>query len=198
MTLVISRLIDKLEDEYDRYNYNNELFELTKIRKRESQREDKKQYNEKAVNVNFSIDGLTKAEYTILVEIAMSKKALDIYQSRLGCLLEQANQDLSMLIVDDYRKNGKCSLSRIFDETDDDDIRNTITNLVVQEGLPQDYDEASLNGAIDKVKQEIKHKKLEVLKDKISKTQIVDPEKSQEYLKEYIELVKELGGKYGN
>ena len=198
MTLQVSRLIDKLADEYDRDNYNNELYELTKIRKRESQTYDKKSYNDKAAKVSFSIDGLTKAEYTILVEIAMSKKALDIYENSLGCLLEQANQDLAMLIVDDYRKNGKCSLSRIFDETDDEDVRNTITNLVAQESLPQDFDETILLSAIDKVKLEIKRKKLEVLKEKISKTQVVDPLLSQEYLKEYIDLVKELGGTYGN
>ena len=197
MTLVVSRLIEKLQDEYDKDNYNNALYELTKIRKRESTVESKKQYNDRAAKVSFSIDGLTKAEYTILVQIAMSKKALDIYLSKLGCLLEQSNEDLSMLIVDDYRKNGKCSLSRIYDETDDESIRNTITNLAAVEGLPSDFNEESLNSAIDKVKLEIKRKKLDVLKEKISKTQVVDPKASEQYLREYVELVKELGGPNG-
>ena len=197
MTIVISRLIEKLTDDYDKDNYNNELYELTKIRKRESTSEPKKQYNGKAVKSGFSIDGLTKAEYTILVEIAQSRKALDLYQSKLGCLLEQANQNLSMLIVDDYRKNGKCSLSRIYDETGDESIRNTITNLAAVEGLPTEYDEETLISAIDKVKLEIKRKKLDVLKDLINKNQVVDPKLSQEYLKEYVELVKEIGGTNG-
>ena len=197
MTIVISRLIEKLADDYDKDNYNNELYELTKIRKRESTSEPKKQYNGKAVKLGFSIDGLTKAEYTILVEIAQSRKALDLYQSKLGCLLEQANQNLSMLIVDDYRKNGKCSLSRIYDETGDESIRNTITNLAAVEGLPTEYDEETLISAIDKVKLEIKRKKLDVLKDLINKNQVVDPKLSQEYLKEYVELVKEIGGTNG-
>ena len=198
MTITVSRLIDKLPDEYDRDNYNNELYELTKIARRQTSKEGKKEYNEKAAKVSYSIDGLTKAEYTILVEIAMSRKALDIYQNKLGCLLEKQNQDLAMLIVDDYRKNGKCSLSRIYDETDDESIRNTITNLVGIEGLPNDFDEESLNGAIDKVKLEIKRKKLDVLKDKISKTQTVDPKTSEKYLIEYVQLVKELGGSNEN
>ena len=197
MTLVISRLIDKLKDDYDKDNYNNALYELTKIRKRESTGEVKKVYNDKAAKASFTIDGLTKAEYTILVQIAMSRKALGIYQSKLGCLLEQANQDLAMLIVDDYRKHDKCSLSRIYDETDDESIRNTITNFAAVEGLPNEYDEESLNSAIDKVKLEIKRKKLDVLKDKISKVQTVDPKASEAYLKEYVELVKELGGSNG-
>lgn len=197
MTIVISRLIEKLQDEYDRDNYSNELYELTKIRKRESKSETNMQYNDRVAKVSYSIDGLTKAEYTILVEIAMSKKALDIYQSKLGCLLEQSNQDLSMLIVDDYRKNDKCSLSRIYDETDDENIKDAIASLATVEGLPTEFDEEQLLSAIDKVKLEIKRKKLEVLKDKISKTQTVDPSTSEKYLREYVELVKELGGSDG-
>jgi len=197
MTIEVSRLIDKLADEYDRDNYSNELYEITKIKKRESQSSDKKSYNDKEFSLSYSIDGLTKAEYCILVSIAMSKRALDIYQSKLGCLLEKSNQDLAMLIVDDYRKNGKCSLSRIFDETDDEGIRNAITSLASIEGLPSDYDEESLNSSIDKVKLEIKRKKLDVLKKHISETQTVDPDKCQQYFKEYVELVKEVGGTYG-
>ncbi|MDO5332346.1 MAG: hypothetical protein Q4E99_06660, partial [Bacillota bacterium] len=196
MTLAVSRLIDKLNDEYDRDNYENELFALTKIRKRESNVEAKKSYNNSAAKVNsFSIDGLTKAEYTILVSIAMSKKALDIYQRDLGFMLEKANQDLSMLIIDDYRKNGKCSLSKIYDETDDEDIKSTISNLALVEGLPEEFDEENLNNAISKVKLEMKRKKMEVLKEKISKNETVDPKLASEYLQEYMKLVKELGGK---
>lgn len=197
MTLTISNLIDKLEDEYDRQNYYNELYQLTKIHKRDSNNSPKKSYNDKAVNVSFSIDGLTKAEYSILVQIAMSRKALDEYQSTLGCLLQEENEKLAMLIVDDYRKNEKCSLSRIYDETNDEEIKNTITNLVSVEGLPSDYDKTLLQSSINKVKLEIKRRKLDVLKQKITETQVVDPLTSQKYLQEYIELVKELGGKDG-
>ena len=197
MTIRVSSLIDKLKDEYDRDNYYNELYEITKIRKRESSPNTKKEYNNKAVKASFSIDGLTKAEYTILVQIAMSRKALDIYQSSLGCLLEKANNDLAMLIVDDYRKNNVCSLSRIFDETSDDNIRNTITNLVAVEDLPNEFNQEYLNSAIDKVKLEMTRKKLDVLREKITKIQDVDPKTRDEYLKEYEKVIKQLGGTNG-
>ena len=197
MTIVVSKLIDKLQDEYDRDNYNNELYEITKIRKRESTQEVKKQYNEKAAKVSYSVDGLTKAEYTILAQIAMSKKALDYYLNKIGCLLEQTNHDLSMLIVDDYRKNDKCSLSRIYDVTDDESIRNTITNLAAVDGIPNEYDQECLENAIEKVRLEMKRKQLEVLREKAAKMQTVDPKASEQYLKEYIALVKELGGSNG-
>ena len=197
MTIQVSNLIDKITDEYDRDNYYNELYELTKIRKRVSHENKKVEYNNKVANVSYSIDGLTKAEYTIIVEMAMSRMALDIYQRQLGCLLDENNQKLAMLIVDDYRRNEKCSLSRIYDESNDESIRNLITNLALVENLPSEYDEDSLIGAIDKVKLEIKKKKMDDLKEKISKYSTVDPSKAEEYLREYEKLIKELGGKNG-
>ena len=197
MTIQVSNLIDKITDEYDRDNYYNELYELTKIRKRVSHENKKVEYNNKVANVSYSIDGLTKAEYTIIVEMAMSRMALDIYQRQLGCLLDENNQKLAMLIVDDYRRNEKCSLSRIYDESNDEGIRNLITNLALVENLPSEYDEDSLIGAIDKVKLEIKKKKMDDLKEKISKYSTVDPSKAEEYLREYEKLIKELGGKNG-
>ena len=48
-------------------------------------------------NVSYSIDGLTKAEYTIIVEMAMSRMALDIYQRQLGFLLDENNQKLGIV-----------------------------------------------------------------------------------------------------
>lgn len=197
MTIKISSLIEKINDGYDRENYYNTLYELTKIRKRESLISNKIEYNDVVPKVSFSIDGLTKAEYIILVEIALSRMALDIYQRKLGCLLDETNQNLAMLILDDYRKNEKCSLARIYDETDDEDIKTCITNLANLESLPSEYNEELLNSAIDKVKLEILRKKIDVLKDKINKTSIVDPKQSEEYLREYVELVKQLGGNNG-
>ena len=197
MTMRVSALIDKLPDAYDRDNYYNELYELTKIRKRIAQTEEKVGYNKKIADVSFSIDGLTKAEYTILVQMAMSKKALDVYQRQLGCLLEGNDQKLAMLIIDDYRRNGSCSLSRIYDETSDDAIRDLISGLALIENLPSGYDEKSLTGAIEKVKLEIKKKKMDDLKRKIARYSTVDQKRSEEYLREYEELIRELGGKNG-
>lgn len=195
MTLIISSLIDKLKDEFDKENYANELFELTKIRKRAPIVTTKKEYNSKETNYQLSIDGLTKAEYTILVEMMMSKKALGIYQQKLGCLLDNTNQNLAMLIMDDYRKNDECSLSRIFDETNDDEIKSLITTLATLEFLPKEFSEQELDTSIDKVKLEIKKRKLDALKEKIQKS-LDGPEKAN-YLHEYENLIRELGGYHG-
>ena len=196
MTIRMTNLIEKLPDEYDRDNYLQELYEITKIRKRVSHNTREIRYN-KTADISYSIDGLTKAEYLIIAQIAMSRKALDIYQRQLGCLLDDADQRLAMLIMDDYRKNDKCSLSRIYDETGDEEIRNLISSLALVETLPDEFDERSLTGAIDKVKMEIKRRKMADLREKISKVSTIDPEKTAEYLKEYEALIKELGGNNG-
>ncbi|MBR6723865.1 MAG: toprim domain-containing protein, partial [Erysipelotrichaceae bacterium] len=197
MTLRMSSLIEKLKDEYDRDNYANELYEITKIRKRVSQNKEEIRYNNKTSDISFSIDGLTKAEYLIISQIALSKKALDIYQRKLGCLLDDDDQRLAMLIIDDYRKNGSCSLARIYDEYEDDKIRELISNLALLETLPSEFDENSLEGAIDKVKLEIKRKKMLDLQEKISKVSDVDPAQTAQYLIEYEKLIRELGGNNG-
>ncbi|MCR5095368.1 MAG: DNA primase [Erysipelotrichaceae bacterium] len=194
MAFAMSELIELLHDDYDKDNYYNELYELTKIRKRTAVTEPKVVYNRKIADISFSVDGLTKAEYTILTQIALSRKALDIYERKLGCLLDENNQKLSLMIVDDYRKHGECSLSRIYDESNDENIRNIISGLALFETLPTDFDETALNGAIDKVKLEIKRHKMEDLKEKISRTAQLDKNEAYEYLKEYEKLVKELGG----
>jgi len=194
MAFAMSELIELLHDDYDKDNYYNELYELTKIRKRTAVTEPKVVYNKKIADISFSVDGLTKAEYTIVTQIALSRKALDIYERKLGCLLDENNQKLSLMIVDDYRKHGECSLSRIYDESNDENIRNIISGLALFETLPTDFDETALNGAIDKVKLEIKRHKMEDLKEKISRTAQLDKNEAYEYLKEYEKLVKELGG----
>ena len=197
MTVRMSLLIEKLPDQYDRDNYFNELFELTKIRKRVSQDVHELGYNKKVADISFSIDGLTKAEYLIIAQIAMSRKALDIYERKLGCLLDENAQKLSMMIIDDYRHNEHCSLSRIYDQCDDDNIRNMISNLALLETLPSEFDEEALSGAIEKVKTEIKYRKMSDLKKKISSLSTIDPAQAEEYLREYENLIRELGGNNG-
>ena len=197
MTMEVSELIEKLKDEYDKDNYYSELFELTKIRKRKEAHTTKVSYNNKVVDFGFVLDGLTKAEFVIICQIAMSRKAMDIYQKDLGYLLDENDQKLSMLIIDDYRKHQNCSLSRIYDETDDENIKSLITNLALLETLPNEYDETSLKGAIEKVKMEIKKRKMSDLKEKIETFSSLDPNKANEYLREYEKIVRELGGKNG-
>ena len=197
VTIKVSNLIDKLSDEYDKENYSNELYEITKIHKIGSNNVAKTKYNsvEKNYQKVFSLDGLTKAEYSILLMMSISKTAKDIYQKDLGCLLDEDNNTLANLIIDEYRKNEICRLSKLYDEVDEQNIKDLIVSLGVIDSLPEEYNETVFKGAIERVKEEIKKRKLEDLKSKITINETVDPEKTKEYLEEYTKLLKDLGGK---
>jgi len=183
----ISCLIDMDDIE----NYTNELYEITKIRKRAIFAH-QKEYNETVFKSSNTIDGLTNAEYIILSQMALSKKATSIYQKELGCLLDDDNHNLACLIVDEYRKNDNCQLALIYNEVTDPKLKDLITSIATSELLPNEFDEEILMGAIYKERQELKKHQLELLKDKINKTKVIDAIKTQDYLKEYQNLLKEL------
>ena len=62
------------------------------------------------------------------------------------------------------------------------------------ENIPAEYDSSLFNDAVSKVKEEIKLRKLNVLKKKVNELLPTDETKANEYLKEYLELLKEIGG----
>lgn len=196
MTIKVSRLISMLKDQYEIDNYNNELYEITKIRLSNNQISNKNEYNIKSKDYeNISLDGLTKAEYTILSMMSLNEKAKDIYQKELGYMLDEQNKQLANIMIDEYRKNGTCRLSDLYDELPDEKLKEVVTTLGTISSLPNEFNEDVLFGAINRIKEEIKKRKLEDLRKEISKYQEIDPKRTSAYIEEYTKLLKELGGK---
>ena len=196
MTLKMSGIIELLNDNYDKENYYNELYEITRIRKTDRLIDNKNEYNRqwKFFEKSISLDGITKAEYIILIEMVLSKDAVKIYNEELGYLLDENNQKLANIIIDEYRKNDTVSLSKILDEIDDKALKDLILSLATYDSLASVYDKETLLGSINKVKIEIKKRKLEYLRKSINDIASVDQEKAIEYIKERDKLIKELGG----
>ena len=190
------KIIALLKDPDDVENYLNSLTEITKIRKRLSETP-KKEYNNKVIpQGEYSLDGLTKAEYIILCEMSLSYNATSIYQKELGCLLDDTNQELASLIIDDYRKHKTCQLSRLFDEVTNPRVKDLIVSLGTIEIMPTVYDEKILMGAINREKIELKKLRIEELKKLISKSNTVDKETTDKYLQEYTNLLIDLKNSY--
>ena len=63
------------------------------------------------------------------------------------------------------------------------------------ENIPDQYDKTLFLDAVNKVKEEIKLRKLNDLKKKVNELMTTDEKKANEYLSEYLKLLKELGGK---
>ena len=196
MTAEMSHLISLLRDNYDRTNYSDELYRITGLRIIDGETKEKV-YNKKKISTQFfSVDGLTMAEYTILVLIATSKRGLEIYKQELGSLLHEPCQKMAYLISEDIRHNGNCSFPRLYNECQDENLKKLITDLSLNESLPKEYDEELLHGAILKVKDEMRKRRLQQIALNIHKVQDVDPIRAQELLNEYARIVKEIGGSY--
>ena len=95
----------------------------------------------------------------------------------------------------EYRKKGECRLSKLLDEVEDNGIKDLITNIATLDNLPDKYDKSLFESYITKVKSEIKRQKLDDLKSKINGISDLDPNKTNEYLIEYQNLLRELGGR---
>lgn len=197
--LKLSNLISMLKDPYDRENYFHDLKNLTGFTKNETQ-SNKIEYNKKnpiILNNEHTIDGLLKAEYIVITQMILSKKAVEIYRRDLGCLFEEINDEIASIILDEYRKNGECSFASIYDSTNNNKIKDILLEIGMIDTLPNRYEEDILNGAINRIKLEIKKIKLEDLKQKISKYENVSEEEYIKYLSEYTKLTRDLGGSYG-
>ncbi len=198
MTLKVSALIAKLPDEYDRENYRRELYEITKLTLRDTEKApERKTPAGKRVRTRLSLDGLTKAEYTILMMLADSPKAISLFQKDLGCLLDETDQKLAISIIEDTRKHGSCDLSRIYDESADPQMKDLIATLGTLEEVNGSYDEVLFKGAIERIKREIKQRKLKALGKKLSDAPTLEEGGAERDLEEYLKLVKELGGSHG-
>ena len=190
VSMLISYLKDRSEIDY----YNKELYDITKISAVSSINSNKKEYNiERKKEYHYSLDGLTKAEYSIIVMSTIDKNALVYYQKNLGYLIDPNNEKLISLINEEYKKNGICKLSKLIDNVDDK-MKNLITTIAVVDGLPDRFDKELMDDAISKVKRGVKLQELKKLEELIEKYKNIDYEKTIEYMNKHQELVRELGG----
>ncbi len=191
----LSEMIIKMTDKYDRDNMFVALKDVTGLSRYAPKEEYKtikknKQIKETSLNLN----GLEKAEYTILSQMLLSKQAADIYRHDIGCLLNPQNDLIASLILDDYRHYQSTSIARIIDNSDNEEIKKRLLDLSMYELLPDEYNIDILMGAIDKVKTEIKKARFEELSGLIKNNEYANKTKMTEYLQEYSRLAKELGG----
>ena len=126
--------------------------------------------------------------------MAISSGFSDMYLKDIGCLIDDDDQYLAMLIIDDERKHGQVSLSRLYDQTDNLGVKKLITDISTADFLTEEFNADLLKGAIERVNNEIRKEKLQDLKKRITRYEKIDPKQTEDLLKEYMEVLKELGG----
>ena len=195
--IALSNLINQIHDQYDRDNYFLELQNLTGLTKLAST-ERKVCYNKEYTNFQENtriLDGLLKAEYIVLTQMIISKKAVEIYRSQLGYLIDELNDTLASKILDEYRNYGECTFAALFNHIDDERMKKVLLDISTIDTLPKIYDEAILLGSIDRIKEQLDIEKLEQVKAKIAEFEHVNNDEYVRYLQEYAELVKKLNGR---
>ena len=77
----------------------------------------------------------------------------------------------------------------------DKEISDTLVKISMDKDIADEFDEEIFMGSIRKIKLEIKKSKLQDLKQKIAKKKYTSEEELEKYLKEYNDLLKEIGGR---
>ena len=193
----LSSLIALIRDDYDRDNFYHELVSLTGL-PLENEKRPKKEYNDGAGVIlspkQLSLDGLTKAEYTILHQMMDSNQAVDLYRKELGALFTDMGEKMAQTIIDEYRKHGDFNLARLHDSDSDKAVIDGLDKVATYDDLSNGYREDIFCGALEKIKTEIKQaRKVELEKQIKVATQLGEDTKA--ITKEYTELLRELGGK---
>lgn len=143
--------IDLLQDEADKQYFYDELSRISGIRL--TYERQKKQDSYAPANRRLSVrSGSEKAEELILCMMMQSPQAAVRFEEDLGYLNIPSHQTLAMMILDARHSTGDCSPAQLIDATQDQEIRNLISNLAVLPEYGMPYDENVMNGAIRKVK----------------------------------------------
>ena len=186
-------LISLVKDPDEKKNYENQLYDLTKI--------EIKKTNDGPTTVQFvdekdiKANGLLKAQYNILIMMSMSSEACDIYKEKLGYLIDDACSNLALAIILDYKRNGECKLNRLLNTVEDDSTRNLITTIATTNDLVSEYNRYVFENTIDRILKETLKKQIDQLKNEIDSLGPQDREKERQLMLKFSELVKEYNKK---
>jgi len=142
----ISELIAYLHDPRDRDHFTNQINSLTGFNIVVRQQKPIKQiptYQHRVIT-----DGIFCAELKIITQMIGSIEACEYYKNNLGFLINDTSNKLAMIIIDQYRINDQISLAKLFDDIDDENIKQILLDISEDEVYQLSYDEIILDSAI--------------------------------------------------
>lgn len=192
----ILHLLSYLTDEDEKESYANQLYDLTKIsikNLKDTSPTTITFYDEK----NTKANGILMAQFNILAMMANSKLACDYYKDNLGSLLDEACTNLAIDIIIDYKENGDCNLSRLYDSCENKQVKDLIATISTTNNVINEYNEAIFRDTINRVKKEIKICELNQLKESINECESNgDNNSADELLRKYQEELKKFNSTY--
>lgn len=179
--------IDSLEDEVDRRYFTEEVSRITGIHIDYVPRAEQRRRTERAQQAQ---GGLENAEEQILAMMLAHKQACQHFSEQLGFLQDTTRGAVAMLIVDSYRNADKIDPSDLISRCDTQNERDLITHLCELWIYRRPYDEDLLDGAIRKVKINLKSVQANAYKESLS--QPMNRESMLVMMNEYRECLNDL------
>ncbi|MDO4701388.1 MAG: DNA primase [Erysipelotrichaceae bacterium] len=176
----IQHEIQQLDDDYDRQNFAQQLYVLTGYQANSHPITKKSTKIKRMVEEESNIDnGIILAEYEIINQLLISKKASLIFKEQLGFLVNQEANLIAMLILDYYRTHNEIQLNEFIDVMVEDSLRNLVLKISMLDFLPQVFNEIKLLGSIKRIKIELLKEKERKIKEQIA---LIDNSESQRVL----------------
>ena len=191
--------IEACNDDFDRQNFAHQLSLLTgfslQALNMNAQHAEKPQpvvNRRHQKRLTTPLDGKTKAERQILVQMLSSKQATEIFKSQLGFLLNDVSQKCAMMIVDAYRRTSNCEVAELLDAAKEDEVKQMLLDISSDATLINNFDEEVLTGSIRRLKRAMQEERLQEINAKLR--EIRNPESIKALLDQRNELQKELRG----
>lgn len=176
----IQHEIQQLDDDYDRQNFAQQLYVLTGYQANSYPLTKKSTKIKRMIEDESNIDnGIILAEYEIINQLLISKKASLIFKEQLGFLVNQEANLIAMLILDYYRTHDEIQLNEFIDVMVEDSLRNLVLKISMLDFLPQVFNEIKLLGSIKRIKIELLKEKERKIKEQIA---LIDNLESQRVL----------------
>lgn len=157
-TKLVETEIALLQDDFDRQNFSHRLQQLTGFKLSpitiSRSTELKKQVPQK-VSIQ---EGYLKSEEIILKLMMNYPQAITKFKEELGFLMDDIHQRCALNMIDYYRKYGNINISSLIDEYDDQNYKNILMRLSMDEEITEEFNEALFDGA----KRTIKLKMIEL------------------------------------
>lgn len=180
--------INHLQDDMDRQYFTQQLSKLTGFQITYQKKQTEPVYTENKKKLIVP-SGIHKAEEMIVSMMMHSLQASSLFEEDLGYLITDTYQKLAYMIIDANHTYGKADSDVLIDMSNEQEIKNLITQIITSDIYQQPYEEEKLKGAMRKIKIEVLAQEADQYKQQL--TNALNPTSLQLLMQKYNECLKE-------
>ena len=193
--MAIGKEISTLQDTFEKASYYVRLKQITQFDLSLEDRNSVKKVErpqKKVQIIHQPQSGSINAQYQILSQMLLSKRAGEYYRSELGFMLEDDCNSLALYILDYYREHDKLVVADLLDRIKEESVRTILLKIANWDLVHPEYNEDILKDAISKMKQCMMEEKIRRLKEQMNNTN--DSNEKNKIALQIFEIRKQQGG----